>query len=435
MTDTAAAPTWPAPGSAAIATAVAAAPRADRRVNPSAVSSAVSGPDLGRAPVIARPADVMTPDQEPAVREWPFAWQGNPWRLVGPCLFNAVMTLITVGIYSFWGRTEIRKRLWSSVRLDGEPLVYHGTGLELFKGFLGALVLVLLPLFLVGATMVIAYGQASPNWAFYQLALLAVVYPVLKSLATYRARSYRLARTTWRGVHGSVTGSSAEFAFLSWATSLLYPLTLGWIAPWRALYIQRFLIGDTMLGDRSLHLGGSTPRLYLRFGLLWFATVAIIAVAALGITRSIGPALTALQAKRLPTLTTSQGLEVAAILVAALFVWSALSSFYRSSLYNMIANGTVLLLPDTAPQRRQDAPRFKLATRGLPLLWLFVTNQLITYGSLFVLRPVATARSLRYFANHLVIVGAFDPAQVRQNPNAALREGEGLAQAFDFDAF
>ena len=79
--------------------------------------------------------------------------------------------------------------------------------------------------------------------------------------------------------------------------------------------------------------------------------------------------------------------------------------------------------------------RFKLETRGRHLIWLFVTNQLLTYGSVFVLRPIAMARSMRYFTQHLAIVGVFNPATLQQNPNAAVTEGEGLAQAFDFDAF
>jgi uncharacterized membrane protein YjgN (DUF898 family) len=368
-----------------------------------------------------------------------FTWAGSPWSLFGTCLFNAVMTVATVGVYSFWGRTEIRKRLWSSVRFEGEPLVYHGTGLELFKGFLGALLIVLLPIFLLSTVLVIVYGQASGGWALYQVALFAVVYPVLKALATYRARRYRLARTSWRGVRGSMSGSSGEFAFLSWATSLLYPLTLGWIAPWRALYIQRFLAADTMLGDRQLDMKGSTLSLYLRFGMLWIATLVIGFVAFSAAVATMAPVMDLKSQVDWARMGPGIGLKMTAILLAALFVWSPISAFYRSSLYNMTVNATTLRPIASAErlgERAGDAnPRFQLTTTGRSLLWLFVTNQLITYGSLFILRPIATARSMRYFASNLSITGDFEPAAIRQNPNAARAEGEGLAQAFDFDAF
>lgn len=362
-----------------------------------------------------------------------FTWEGSPWHLFGTCIFNGVMTLATVGLYSFWGRTELRRRMWACVRLEGEPLVYHGTGLELCKGFMAALLIVLLPIFLFSTTLVVAYGQASQSWAMYQTALFVIVYPVLKSLALYRARRYRLARTSWRGIHSSMTGSPGEFAFLSWATSLLYPLTLGWIAPWRAIYVQRFLIGDTALGDRRLRLTASTGKLYLTFALLWVGTGVILFVAFYGIGKILGPQM--LQMKTPAAwahVQRVQWFELAGLLCATMFAWSLASSFYRSTLYNLTANTTVLRSPEGSGL---PLMRFKLETRGHHLVWLFVTNQLLTYGSLFVLKPIATARTLRYFTQNLALVGAFSSATLRQNPNATVAEGEGLAQAFDFDAF
>ena len=422
-------------------------------MNDAAVSPIIEAPTAAArvaAPAIAQPsarpmppldarldeATILPPPGNLApipITDTPFTWMGSPWRLFGTCLFNALMTIATIGVYSFWGRTEIRRRMWSSVRLHGEPLVYHGTGTELFKGFLAALLIVLLPIFLIGTATVIAFGQASSGWGIYQGALFLIVYPVLKTLATYRARRYRLARTSWRGIRGNVNGSAGEFAFLSWATSLLYPLTIGWIAPWRALYIQRFLIGDTMLGDRKLEMKGSTASLYWRFGILWIGTIILFAGASTAVVAIIGPEKFA---SRSPlawgTVTRTQWAETIAIIVAALFVWSLISSFYRSSLYNLSANATFALPPG---QPGAATWRFNLATRGRHLIWLYVTNQLITYGSLFVLRPIATARSMKYFAEHLSITGPFDPSGIRQNSNAAVTEGEGLAQAFDFDAF
>lgn len=366
-------------------------------------------------------------------RETPFTWEGSPWRLLGPCLFNGLMTLATVGVYSFWGRTEIRRRMWACVRLDGEPLVYHGTGMELFKGFAAALLIVLLPIFLLSTTLVVVYGQASQSWALWQTGLFVIVYPVLKSLAMYRARRYRLARTSWRGIRGSLAGSPSEFAFLSWATSLLYPITLGWIAPWRAIYVQRFLIGDTMLGDRRLKFVGSTTKPYLTFSLLWVGTAILIFLSVYGIGMIIGSQFSQLKTPAdWARITTQQWIKVAGVVVSALFVWSLISSFYRSTLYNLTANFTLVRPPDGSGL---PPLRFKLTTRGPHLIWLFVTNQLLTYSSLFVLKPIATARSLKYFTQHLSIVGDFDAATLRQNPNAARTEGEGLAQAFDFDAF
>ena len=79
--------------------------------------------------------------------------------------------ILTVGIYGFWGRTEIRRRMWSSVRLRGEPLAYHGTPQELLKGFLAVMLVVLVPLFLAGIAVVVFFGQASAVFGIYQFGL------------------------------------------------------------------------------------------------------------------------------------------------------------------------------------------------------------------------------------------------------------------------
>src|SRR6266852_9487209 len=56
-----------------------------------------------------------------------------------------LLAVLTLGFYRFWGRTRIRKYLWSRVSLDGERFEYDGTGGELFRRFLVTLV-VLAPL-------------------------------------------------------------------------------------------------------------------------------------------------------------------------------------------------------------------------------------------------------------------------------------------------
>jgi hypothetical protein len=48
---------------------------------------------------------------------------------------------------------------------------------------------------------------------------------------------------------------------------------------------------------------------------------------------------------------------------------------------------------------------------------------------------VAQARSARYFVERIAIVGDVPLAEIAQREEDAMRRGEGLAQAFDVDAF
>lgn len=86
-----------------------------------------------------------------------------PFGMIGLSIANFFFRLATLGIYDFWARTEVRKKLWSAIRLNDEPLVYTGTGKELFLGFLIVFGLILLPITLITLTAFFAFG---PNSSF-----------------------------------------------------------------------------------------------------------------------------------------------------------------------------------------------------------------------------------------------------------------------------
>ena len=56
------------------------------------------------------------------------SWVHPPEGFLGLSLLNGVLRILTLGVYHFWGKTEVRQRIWSAVRIDGEPLDYRGTG-------------------------------------------------------------------------------------------------------------------------------------------------------------------------------------------------------------------------------------------------------------------------------------------------------------------
>src|SRR6185295_10262910 len=93
-------------------------------------------------------ASTVSPTPEPSIPR--ISWVPPPGGFAGLSLLNGVLRILTLGVYHFWGKTEVRQRIWSAVRIDGEPLEYRGTGGELFRGFLIVFLLILLPLGLMG---------------------------------------------------------------------------------------------------------------------------------------------------------------------------------------------------------------------------------------------------------------------------------------------
>ena len=69
------------------------------------------------------------------------------------------------------------------------------------------------------------------------------------------------------------------------------------------------------------------------------------------------------------------------------------------------------------------------------LVWLVASNYLIRTLSLTILSPVAEARSMRYIVDRLSLEGPVEWGGIGQNQDALLTRGEGLAEAFNVDAF
>jgi len=88
----------------------------------------------------AEPSDASAPPTQ-----HPLNYTGEAKALGWLVFKNTLLTIITLGFYRFWGKTRIRKYIWSSQSLFGEPLEYTGTGKELFLGFLIVLA-VLIPI-------------------------------------------------------------------------------------------------------------------------------------------------------------------------------------------------------------------------------------------------------------------------------------------------
>ena len=112
------------------------------------------------------------------------------------------------------------------------------------------------------------------------------------------------------------------------------------------------------------------------------------------------------------------------ILLAASFLYSIITAWYRAAQANIL----------TAATRFEGVP-LKLGVAAGGLIWLFVTNYLLTMFSIGILKPVAEARAAKYFVERFAFDGPIDLERIAQSQAALGKTGEGLAQAFDVDAF
>lgn len=175
---------------------------------------------------------------------------------------NMLLTIVTLGIYRFWGKVRVRRYMWRHVRLMGDPFEYTGTGGELFLGFLVVLA-ILFPLGLVYSAIDTLIPPARSD---LRIAAEIVYYAVLFALLQigfYRMWRYRLSRTVWRGIRFGLDGSSWTYLKLAVGWTVLCLLTLGVAYPWMQIDLWRYQARHTRLGDRRFVFEGTAKALLL----------------------------------------------------------------------------------------------------------------------------------------------------------------------------
>ena len=283
-----------------------------------------------------------------------------------------LLTIVTLGVYYFWGKTRVRKYIWGQTEIVGDRFAYHGTGRELFIGFLKALVFFALPLFLLSLLREFAPWMALKVVA---LVLSYIIASVFLPLAIVGARRYRLSRTSWRGIRFSFRGPALEFVKFFVVNTILVSLTLGLWYPVFDVGRHAFLTRHSWFGNRKFDFDGARGGLFGRFVLA---------------------------------------------LVLTPFTLGLCWFWYLARKRRYVWDHTTF-----------GAARFRNTTRGGPLLWLMLGNLILLLATLGLGWSWARARSARFMARNLSLVGSLDLESIQQDARAASATGEGLAGLFD----
>lgn len=191
-----------------------------------------------------------------------FGFTGRRGSFFKLLLINLFLTIITLGIYRFWAKTNVRRFIWSNIRFMGDPLEYTGKGSELLLGFL----IVLAVLFPLGLIYEAIQSLAPPEETALHIGLEILYYITIFALIQigfYRAWRYRMSRTAWRGIRLGLDGSTWTFLKLSLGWSVLTVLTLGMAYPWMAVELWRYQITHTRIGETVAEFKGSGRELLL----------------------------------------------------------------------------------------------------------------------------------------------------------------------------
>ena len=375
------------------------------------------------------PVDGPEPD---AKQSWPVqvpSYDASAGDLAKIAISNGLLSLVTLGIYRFWGKTRLRRYLWGRVEYLGDRLEYSGTGKELFLGFLVALV-ILTPLFGGNIAVDILYAE-DLNVKGVKDLIFAVVFLFLIHLAIYRARRYRLARSQWRGIRAGQDGSSFKYALLALGWGLVVALTLGLAYNVYRTRIQAYKMSHTWFGDRRFSFDGRASDLFGIWFLTWLFLIPTLGL--IYVWYRVREFRYFLSRTGYGALGFKSALSTGSVFVIFFFYYMAVAV-----ILGVIFTFGGALLPEgglaglLAPGADPEAvPDLKMAAvLAFVALMAVVVVAMGVLRVLFFLHPL-----LRVLCHTLTVTGEEDFAAIAQSQQSVPGRGEGLADTLDVGEF
>lgn len=342
-------------------------------VNPMSTNGtwqAESPPDPDGAP----PAGGQSPAVETQMSQRP-RFRGSGSQLFGIQIVNLFLTIVTLGIYSFWGKVRVRKFVWGNTDFGGDTFAFHGTGKEILRGYSRAFLVFGLPLLLL--SFVDRFSIIGPGPRMLGRILGYGIIVVAIAVATVGARRYRLSRTSWRGIRFSFRGRIFDYVKMFTGGMFLSLVTLGLYTPFFDTRRQAFLTSNTFFGNEKFAFDGKGRALF-------------------------GPFLVAVLLT-IPTVGLSWFWYVAK---KRRYFWA---------------------------HTRFGSLHFRATVTGGQLMRLYLGNWLLTLITLSLGRSWAVVRTMRLICRYLEVEGSMDVDRIQQQAQSASTTGEGLADFMDGD--
>lgn len=376
-------------------------------------------------------APASPPPPRPPVQ---LVYDGRLGELYVIYLRALLLTLLTLGWYRFWGRTSVRRYLWSHFSAFGDRFEYRGLGVELFLGFLIAVGSILV---FEGAVLGLvwwAWGDELPaeigitdimTWA-----LIIVGLPLLP-VAQYAGWRYRLTRTAWRGIRTGLKGSSWAFGGMSIGLGFVNAMCMRLLVPVVDVMTIGYRTRNMTFGNLNFGFAGRAADIYGRYIGFYFLNIVAWVVLAIvagiiigGVTSSAGSMSFEQMMERLAhpspmTLLIFFLALLAFYTLVGLMILPVRCWWMAYSIRYMVSRAWF------------DRLQFVSGVTTWQMWGFLVLNYLILLFTLGLGGPWVMHRTARLISQQLWIYGEIDPAAVAQALGGDAGVGEGLLDVFD----
>ena len=365
------------------------------------------------------------PQNPISAQEAAITYDAKVRRLFGMGLTIAFLSLITLGFYRFWGKTQIRRYLASRISIMGDRFEYTGTGKELFLGFLIALA-VLIPLGAASYGIELITAGKSAVTQFTAMGLQYAFILFLIGYATFRARRYRLSRTVLRSIRFWQTGSNVGYALRMVGYLALTMATLGIARPVGDIALYRYQMQHTWFGSQKFEFDGRAGPMMGK----WILSLALVPF-------TLGLSLiwyAAFRMRYLQSQTRYQGIgfslavtfgNLVRIYSIYALVMTVLFGFFYVAIFAVV-------MPTIVQDQAVDAQSWMQAN-AMVLYGVGIGAAFVVFGLIapIVQLLMLTHRFIRLVSNRLEFIGDVDLHTIMQSAAERPQSGEGLADALD----
>ena len=337
----------------------------------------------------------------------PFSFTGKGGEYFRIWIVNLLLTILTVGIYSAWAKVRRLRYFYGNTRLAGTAFEYHGQPLQILKGRLIALGV--LVVFLVLTSI-----WPLSNLLFVIVVLIATPWIIVK------ARTFHMRMSSYRNIRFNFQQEYAEAARVFIGLALLISLTLGLIYPYWSYRRYQFAITNTSFGTTPFGFiarPGDFYRIYFIALLFWIPVL-------WGFFLVLG-SLPQPSEDGTPTPPDPGALAslVPVMLLSILVPYLLAVAYLQKSLGNL-SLGNALLGPH----------RLLSDMRMWPLLRIYVVNTFLIVLTLGLFLPFAQVRLARYRLEtlSLEVHGSLD-AFVADEQSQVAAAGQELGDFLDID--
>jgi uncharacterized membrane protein YjgN (DUF898 family) len=186
-------------------------------------------------------------------------FHGSHSELVGLRIINNILKALTFGFYYPWAKVAELKYMYKETEYLNSRFVFHGTGKEVFKGFIKAILFFVV----LYAFLIFCISTHDKTLLYIGLAVFYLGFIALIPLAIHGTLRYRLSRTSWRGIHFGYRGNLKEFYGIYLKNIFLTVISLGIYSSWMRVEVNKYTRGNVRFGNVQFSFVGRGIDLFL----------------------------------------------------------------------------------------------------------------------------------------------------------------------------